>query len=104
MCIKPELTMNKDNNSLELKNRAITPDEALSALDSLPHDFVQQTKIKLEGQGKRVYSDSYISKVKNGDVFNEDIFDALVEVGNDNVASQQKKEMFKKLNKKSPAA
>jgi len=96
--------MNKDSNSIQIKNRAITPDSAAKALASLPHDFVKKTKVELERQGKQVYSATYISKVKNGKLYNEDIFDALVAVGSANGESIQKAEIFNQINKKTPAA
>lgn len=95
--------MNKDNESDQLKNSAITPDVVKEALDNLPHDFVKQAQAELkvlinEGVAKRNYSDSYISKVRKMKVENMDILLALVRVGQSNI---QKKRMFGTIKKTS---
>ncbi|MFV5696656.1 hypothetical protein ACM55G_14600 [Flavobacterium sp. LB3P122] len=96
--------MNKDNIIPEEKNNGITPEAISEALDSLPQNYIVQTLIvlkKWEDSGiiKKSYTKRYISKVKLGedDAFNEDIMNALVEVGTKNKEIQEK---FGRITKK----
>jgi hypothetical protein len=78
--------INKDNISGEEKNSVFTPKAVNEALASLPTNYVLKTKEILDKwfnqeQTKQTYSKVYISRVKNGGVFNEEIMKALVEVG-----------------------
>jgi hypothetical protein len=65
------------------------------ALDSLPSNYVKQAQIVLEqwkesGIITKTYSKVYISRVKTADkAFNEDIMNALVEVGTKNKKSKK---------------
>jgi len=96
--------INKDNTLLEEKNSVITPEAVIEALDALPHNYVVKTlellsKWKDEGKIKDIYSKVYISRVRTGDkgAFNEDIMNALVEVGTKNKEVQEK---FGRITKK----
>jgi hypothetical protein len=96
--------INKDNTLLEEKNKVVTPDPTHEALKYLPHNFVVLTSKVLfnwKEQGKidKTYSKVYISRVKTGDkgAFNEDIMNALVEVGTKNKKLQEK---FGRITKK----
>lgn len=96
--------MNKDNINIEEKNNVITPEHTQEALDSLPHNYVVQAlavldKWKDSGVIDKSYSSRYVIKVKKGDegAFNEDIMNALVEVGTKNKASKEK---FGRITKK----
>jgi hypothetical protein len=96
--------INKDSIIIEEKNKAITPRLAADAISNLPHNYVKLTLAVLEGwkkEGKidKTYSNVYISKVKTGDkgAFNEDIMNALVEVGTKNKKSKEK---FGRITKK----
>jgi len=88
---------NKDNIIPEEKNKGITPYAISEALDSLPQNYIVQTLEVLEewkgsGKIKRIYTKEYISKVKlaKDGAFNEDIMNALVEVGQKNKEIQEK--------------
>jgi hypothetical protein len=68
-----------------------SPEAVNEALDSLPSNYVKQAQIVLEqwkesGIITKTYSKVYISRVKTADkgAFNEDIMNALVEVGTKN--------------------
>lgn len=96
--------INKCNTISEEKNSAITPEAVNEALDSLPHNFVVLTlkvldEWKEQGKIDKTYSKVYISRVKTGDkgAFNEDIMNALVEVGTKNKEIQKK---FGRITKK----
>jgi hypothetical protein len=96
--------INKDNTLSENTNNGITPDAISTALESLPHNFVVLTSKLLEewkeqGKIEKNYSKVYISRVKTGDkgAFNEDIMNALVEVGMKNKKLQEK---FGRITKK----
>jgi predicted transposase YbfD/YdcC len=96
--------INKDNTILEEKNKGITPDATIEALVNLPYNYVKLAsalldKWKAEGKIDQTYSNVYISRVKTGDkgAFNEDIMNALVEVGQKNLAS---KKSFGRITKK----
>lgn len=96
--------INKDNTFLEKENNGITPDAVNEALDSLPSNYVKQTLIVLEkwkdsGIINKTYSKVYISRVKTADkgAFNEDIMNALVEVGTKN---KEIKEKYGRITKK----
>lgn len=78
--------LNKGNISFEEKNSAFTPKAVNEALASLPTNYVIKAKEILDKWFsdqliKQTYSKVYISRVKNGGVFNEEIMRALVEVG-----------------------
>jgi len=98
--------INKDNTLSEKKNNVFTPEAVNEALDSLPSNYVKQALIVLEkwkdsGVIEKTYSKVYISRVKTGDkgAFNEDIMNALVEVGTKN---KQIKEKYGRITKKAP--
>jgi hypothetical protein len=98
--------INKDNTFHENKNNGITPDAISTALGSLPHNFVVLTsklleKWKQQGKIEKTYSKVYISRVKTGDkgAFNEDIMNALVEVG---LKNKKLQERFGRITKKTP--
>ena len=89
--------MNKDNIIPEEKNSGITPEAISEALESLPQNYiVQALKVldswKDKGIIEKTYTKRYISKVKLGEdgAFNEDIMNALVEVGVKNKETQEK--------------
>jgi len=95
---------NKDNILPEEKNKGITPEAISEALDSLPQNYIVQAlevlnKWKDIGVIKKTYTKEYISKVKLGKdgAFNEDIMNALVEVGKKNKEIQEK---FGRITKK----
>jgi hypothetical protein len=72
---------------LEKENNGITP-EVNEALDSLPSNYVKQAQIVLEqwkesGIITKTYSKVYLKTTDKG-AFNEDIMNALVEVGTKN--------------------
>nr|WP_315245090.1 hypothetical protein [uncultured Flavobacterium sp.] len=78
--------INKDNISIEEKNSGITPKAVNEALANLPTNFVIKAKDILDkwysdSITKQTYSKVYISRVKNGHAFNEDVMKSLVEVG-----------------------
>lgn len=78
--------INKGSISFEEKNSAFTPKAVNEALASLPTNFVVKAKTILDGWFeekliKKTYSKVYISRVKNGSSFNEEIMNALVLVG-----------------------
>ena len=78
--------INKGSISFEEKNSAFTPKAVNEALASLPTNFVVKTKKLLDEwfekeETKQTYSKVYISRVKNGSAFNEEIMRALVLVG-----------------------
>jgi hypothetical protein len=96
--------INKDNTFLEKENNGITPEAVNEALDSLPSNYVKQAQIVLEqwkesGIITKTYSKVYISRVKTADkgAFNEDIMNALVEVGTKN---KEIKEKYGRITKK----
>lgn len=96
--------MNKDSIIPEEKNNVLTPDAISEALECLPSNYIVLTlklleKKKSSGLIERTYTKDYISKVKTGrdGAFNEDIMNALVEVG---VKSKASKEMFGRITKK----
>jgi hypothetical protein len=99
---------NKDSIIPEEKNKGITPEAISEALDSLPQNYIGQTievliEWKDSGRIKKIYTKRYISKVKLGEdgAFNEDIMNALVEVG---LKNKQIKEKFgRKTKKASPS-
>lgn len=89
--------INKDNTLSVKENNGITPEAVEDALNSLPSNYVKQALIVLEkwkdsGIITKTYSKVYISRVKTADkgAFNEDIMNALVEVGSKNKESQEK--------------
>lgn len=89
--------INKDNTLSVNENNGITPEAVEEALNSLPSNYVKQALIVLEkwkdsGIITKTYSKVYISRVKTADkgAFNEDIMNALVEVGSKNKESQEK--------------
>ena len=89
--------MNKDNIILVEKNSGITPEAISEALESLPQNYiVQALKVldnwKDKGIIEKTYTKRYISKVKLAEdgAFNEDIMNALVEVGVKNKETQEK--------------
>lgn len=95
---------NKDNNIIEEKNSAITPESVNEALKFLPHNFVIQTQRILDnwkdkGIIEKTYTKRYISKVKLGEdgAFNEDILTALVQVG---MKNKETKKKFGRVTKK----
>jgi hypothetical protein len=74
------------------------------ALDSLPSNYVKQAQIVLEqwkesGIITKTYSKVYISRVKTADkgAFNEDIMNALVEVGTKNKIKEKYGRITKNL-------
>ncbi|MEZ0182622.1 hypothetical protein AB9T89_10280 [Flavobacterium oncorhynchi] len=78
--------INKGSISFEEKNSAFTPKAVNEALASLPTNFVVKAKKLLDEwfekeETKQTYSKVYISRVKNGSAFNEEIMRALVLVG-----------------------
>jgi hypothetical protein len=94
--------INKDN-FLREENNGITPEAVNEALDSLPSNYVKQAQIVLEqwkesGIITKTYSKVYISRVKTADkgAFNEDIMNALVEVGTKKI----KKSKYGRIKKK----
>ena len=96
--------INKDNTLSVKENNGITPEAVNEALNSLPSNYVKQALIVLEkwkdsGIITKTYSKVYISRVKTADkgAFNEDIMNALVEVGSKNKESQEK---FGRITKK----
>jgi hypothetical protein len=96
--------MNKDNIILVEKNSGITPEAISEALESLPQNYiVQALKVldnwKDKGIIEKTYTKRYISKVKLAEdgAFNEDIMNALVEVGVKNKETQEK---FGRITKK----
>jgi hypothetical protein len=96
--------INKDNTLSEKENNGITPEAVNEALNSLPSNYVKQALIVLEkwkdsGIITKTYSKVYISRVKTADkgAFNEDIMNALVEVGSKNKKTQ---ETFGRITKK----
>lgn len=96
--------INKDNTLSEKENNGITPEAVNEALNSLPSNYVKQALIVLEkwkdsGIITKTYSKVYISRVKTADkgAFNEDIMNALVEVGSKNIEAQEK---FGRITKK----
>ena len=89
--------MNKDNIIIVEKNSGITPEAISEALESLPQNYiVQALKVlnnwKDKGIIEKTYTKRYISKVKLAEdgAFNEDIMNALVEVGVKNKETQEK--------------
>lgn len=85
------LTMNKDSNLTDVKNKVFTPKEVQQALEYLPHNYVLLAFNKLKawkegGKIEKSFSKRYIIKVfkQESNAFNKDILDALVEVGNEN--------------------
>jgi effector-binding domain-containing protein len=96
--------INKDNTLRQNKNNGFTPEAISKALESLPHNFVVLASKLLEewqaeGKIEKTYSKVYISRVKTGDkgAFNEDIMNALVEVGTKN---KEIKEKYGRITKK----
>lgn len=96
--------INKDNTLEDKKNNGITPETVIAALDSLPSNYVKQTsmvlqKWKASGKIEKNYSEVYISRVRTGNkgAFNEDIMNALVEVGTKN---KEIKEKYGRITKK----
>jgi hypothetical protein len=96
--------INKDNTKIEKENSGVTPNTVNEALGSLPSNYVVQAQILLDnwkdkGIIEKSYSKVYISRVKTGDrgAFNEDIMNALVEVGVKNKETQEK---FGRITKK----
>lgn len=84
--------MNKDNTLLKTKNKVYTPTVAKEALRNLPFNYALLTYNRLkawEGQGliKKSFSKRYIIKVQKGEegAFNEDILNALVQIGVENI-------------------
>ncbi|MBC5840783.1 hypothetical protein H8R23_05140 [Flavobacterium sp. F-380] len=88
---------NKDNTVPAENKKAFTPKLINEALESLPSNYVNQTLIILDkwkdsGLIENTFSRVYISRVKTGlnGAFNEDIMNALVEVGMNNKKVQEK--------------
>jgi hypothetical protein len=91
---------------MENKNNGVTPSDINDALENLPHNYVKQTLIVLEkwkdsGVIEKSFSKRYIIKVKKADeaAFNEDIMNALVEVGNKNKEVKERFGLTKKTSK-----
>jgi hypothetical protein len=96
--------MYKDNNLLEKTFRAITPESTEEALNNLPHNYIKLviqllTERKNAGEISKVYSKSYVTKVKQelDGAFNEDVMNAIVAVG---LANIEKRKRFGIENKK----
>jgi predicted Zn-dependent protease len=88
--------INKDSTIPEEKNNGITPDATIEALENLPYNYIKLTSALLEkwkddGKIDQTYSEVYISRVKTASkgAFNEDIMNALVEVGEKHLASRK---------------
>lgn len=96
--------MNKDSIIPVEKNNVLTPEAISEAFEALPSNYIVLTLKLLEKQFsngliERTYTKDYISKVKTGrdGAFNEDIMNALVEVG---MKSKESKEKFGRITKK----
>lgn len=83
---------NKYSTFAEIKNRVLTPEQIKEALNNLPFNFIKLTievltQWKSQGEIEKIYSDRYITAVKNGekDYYNEEIMYALAEVGLNNL-------------------
>jgi len=92
---------NKNTTNEDTKISVFTPKVVKAAFDSLPYHFAKPAQEILKkkfdaGTIEKVYSTAWIAKVRNGMVFNEDILNALVEVGQ---AEQERKRMLKTLQK-----
>jgi uncharacterized protein YjgD (DUF1641 family) len=81
----------KDSNFKEMDTRVLTPEAIKEALNNLPFNYIKQviellTKQKEAGLIDKVYSIRYITMVKNqDDAFNEEVMNAIVQVGMANV-------------------
>ena len=100
--------MNKDNIITPKKNNVYTPELVEEALAHLPFNYVLLAfeilkQWKDQGLIKKSFSKRYIIKVANAeqDAFNEDILNALVKVGLENL---QVKKRFGRLTKKTSKA
>lgn len=82
--------MNKSNEKEETKNSVYTPKTVQEALENLPHNYVVKTQeIFSEKRDRGVeisFSDRYIKKVKLGEAFNQEVMEALVKVGEENLS------------------
>jgi len=92
---------NKSNINNDTNKSVLTPKVIKNAFDNLPYHFAKPAQEILKqkhaaGEIQKVYSTAWIANVRNGKVFNEDILNALVEVGQ---AEQQKKNMLAVLQK-----
>lgn len=100
--------MNKDTLINTQTIKAFTPNKIKIGLESLPYHYANETMILLDekfkrGDVSRRYTKRYIQKVKLNEAFNEEVFNALVEIGLKNKKTrsrfEMKKSMMKPLNK-----
>lgn len=87
----------KDSNLKEMDTRVLTPETIEEALNNLPFNYIKQvievlTEQKKAGKIEKVYSVRYITMVKNGeaDAFNEEVMNAIVQVGMANVEKRKR--------------
>lgn len=97
--------MNKDSNSLFYDNREFTPKDIEDIFLKLPSNYILQTqrlmlKQKEEGKIEKTFTDSYISKVKKGDLDNLEVLMAILQVGIDH---EKATSLFSFRKEKTPA-
>lgn len=78
----------KDRNLKEIHTRVLTPEDVKMALENLPSNYIKLVLAVLEeqkdaGEIKKIYTKSYVSKVRNSQdgAFNEEVMNAIVKVG-----------------------
>ncbi len=86
--------VNKSTTKEEIKNSVFTPKDVEEAFASLPHNYIVKTQELLQEKVDKElipknFSKQYIIKARNREIFQEDILNALVQVGLDNKKSME---------------
>lgn len=81
-----KLMAHKDTINDTEKNSVFTPENIVAALEALPKNYIGLVRDNLQekvdaGTIKKNYSKNWIAKVRNQEEFNEEVLQALVEVG-----------------------